>query len=91
MEARISVRVTPRAARNQAVAYANSLLILRLTAPPVDGAANDACCAYVAELVGVAKSLVSVAAGGHSRNKVVAIDGVSLDEVERRLAAALTA
>jgi uncharacterized protein YggU (UPF0235/DUF167 family) len=89
VEARVSVRVTPRAARNEAVAFADSLLTLRLTAPPVDGAANEACCEYVAELLGVAKSLVSVAAGGHSRNKVVAITGLSSDEVSRRLTAAV--
>jgi uncharacterized protein YggU (UPF0235/DUF167 family) len=88
-QSRISVRVTPRAARNEAVAYENSLLTLRLTAPPVEGAANEACCTYIAALLGVAKSLVTVASGGRSRNKIIAVAGLSPDAIADRLTAAL--
>ncbi|MGO8672131.1 MAG: DUF167 domain-containing protein [Capsulimonadaceae bacterium] len=81
LSARLSIRVTPRASRNQATAYSDGVLHLRLTAPPVDGAANAACCAFVAEMFDVPKSSVWVVSGAHSRTKVVEIEGVDANLV----------
>ena len=81
----LHVRVTPRASRNEALRYAEGVLHLRLTAPPAEGAANAACCAFVAGLLGVAKSSVSVKAGFKSREKTPVISGVTLDQVRARL------
>jgi len=58
---------------------------LRLAAPPVDGKANDECVAFFAELAGVPKSRVRIISGLTSRTKVVEIDGVAQEEMERRL------
>ena len=83
---RLSVRVTPRASANAVTGYANGVLAIRLTAPPVEGAANSACCAYVADLLSIAKSRVSVAQGAKSRDKVLSITAMSLEELQRVLA-----
>jgi uncharacterized protein YggU (UPF0235/DUF167 family) len=84
--ARLSVRLTPRASTNTILRYAGGVLFLRLTAPPVEGAANAACCRYVADLLGIAPSLVSVQAGHKSRDKVLAIEGLTSNALESALA-----
>ena len=71
----LRVRVTPRSSRNEIIRYEDGILHIRLTAPPVDGAANEACCELVAQLVGVPKSRVSVVKGQTSREKTLAIEG----------------
>ena len=82
---RLSVRVTPRASRTEVVSYAEGVLHVRLAAPPVEGAANAACCAFVAELLGLRASQVTVVAGQRSREKVLATESLSADAVEARL------
>jgi len=89
--AKLSVRVTPRASTNAATGYVDGLLTIRLTAPPVEGAANEACCAFVAGLLGVGKSQVSVSGGAHNRNKVLAIRGLTPSQVQEALASAFPA
>ena len=81
----LSVRVTPRAARSEVLRFEAGVLHLRLTAPPVAGAANVACCAFVAGLLGVAKSAVSVQSGHRSREKVLAIESRTREQVRQRL------
>lgn len=85
---KLDVRVTPRASTNAMTGYVDGVLSLRLTAPPVEGAANEACCAFVAGLLGVSKSQVTVAGGTKSRNKVLSITGMSSEQVSARLASA---
>jgi uncharacterized protein (TIGR00251 family) len=58
---------------------------LQLAAPPVDGKANQECIAFLAELAGVAKSRVRIVSGLASRMKVVEIDGITQQEMERRM------
>jgi uncharacterized protein len=58
---------------------------LQLAAPPVDGKANEACVAFLAEVAGVAKSRVRIVTGLTSRMKVVEIEGIGQEEMERRL------
>ena len=48
LQTRLSVRLTPRASSNAVLRYEDGVLFLRLTAPLIEGAANAACCAYVA-------------------------------------------
>jgi uncharacterized protein (TIGR00251 family) len=56
-------------------------VVIRVTAPPVDGKANEALCRFVAKRVGVAPSMVSVVRGQTARDKVVRIEGTSDDAV----------
>ena len=81
----LHVRVMPRASRNQVLRYEAGVLHLRLTAPPVAGAANAACCAFVASLLGVPKSGVSVTTGFQSREKTLAIESLSPEQGRQQL------
>ncbi|ABO49256.1 protein of unknown function DUF167 [Desulforamulus reducens MI-1] len=73
----VKVRVQPRASKNSLAGEMEGALKVRLTAPPVDGAANEACCKFFGELFGVAKSKVEIIAGHTGRNKLVHIQGVT--------------
>ena len=75
--ARLRVRVTPRAARDEIAGVRDDgVLAVRLTAPPVDGKANAALCAFLAGRLGVPKSRVRVARGASARVKTVEVDGL---------------
>ena len=60
-------------------------IVIRVTAPPVDGKANAALCAFVARAAGVPPSRVSVVRGAASRDKVVRVDGADADAVRAAL------
>jgi hypothetical protein len=82
---RLKVRVTPRSSRNQVVGWQEDVLRIKLTAPPVEGAANRACIEFLAELLGVSKSQITLVSGAASREKAFEIEGISPNEVRRRL------
>ena len=84
-----AVRVQPRAKKNAVVGEMADALKLALTAPPVEGKANDACIAFLAELLAVPRSSITIAAGETSRNKVIRVSGVSAVTVEGRLRGAM--
>ncbi len=65
----LSVRVQPKASRNAIQGVHGEALKIALTAPPVDGAANKACIAFMAKKLGVAKSAVAILSGQTSRSK----------------------
>lgn len=81
----VAVRVTPRARRN-AIALEGDTLRVWLTAPPVDGAANAALLALLAERLGIPKRAVTLVHGETAREKVVAIAGISAETLRQRLA-----
>lgn len=87
-EALIAVRVAPRASREGIMGWRDSVLAMRVTAPPEGGKANAAVCKLVAGAVGVPKSAVSVARGTAARTKFVRIEGLGQAEAEASLAAA---
>ncbi|MEX2374535.1 MAG: DUF167 domain-containing protein [Dehalococcoidia bacterium] len=73
--ARITVRLTPRASRDEIVGERDGVLLVRVTAPPVDGAANDALVRILAKALRVSRGSISIVSGATSRTKVVEIDG----------------
>ncbi len=79
------VKVHPRAKKNAITGVVGDALKLALTAPPVEGRANEACIAFLAEVLNVPRSSVTIAAGETSRNKVIRIAGVSAAQLEDRL------
>jgi uncharacterized protein len=83
----LTVRLTPRAARERLAPGPDGGLVARVTAPPVDGAANDALCRLVAKAAGVAPSRVRVVRGQRAREKVVRVDGVDEATVRARIGA----
>ena len=84
-QATLSVRVQPRASRNEVAGLVGETLKIRLTAPPVEGEANDACLAFLAKLLDLAPSRLAITQGERSRNKVVRITGLTQTEVSARL------
>ena len=80
---RISVRVIPRSNRNS-IEWTSSGLRVRLTAPPVDGAANDALVSLLAERLGIAKRDISVVHGATSRQKIVEVRGMTAEVLEQK-------
>jgi uncharacterized protein (TIGR00251 family) len=82
---RIKVRVQPRARQNAIEGVIGDALKVRLAAPPVDGKANTALIALLAQTFGVARSAVWIAGGEGSRDKVVAIKGVSIAQARHVL------
>lgn len=83
--ATFQVRVQPRAKKNAVVGEVGEALKLALSAPPIEGRANQACIAFLAELLNVPRASVTIAAGQSSRNKVIRVAGVSAAQVEARL------
>lgn len=82
----ISVRVTVRAPRTRVKGRYGDAVKIALTAPPVEGAANDELRRFIADLLGVRAADVRLLAGERNRDKVVAVTGVTIDTVAARLA-----
>lgn len=83
---RVEIRVVPRASRDELAGFDDAgRLRVRLTAPPVEGAANRALIKLLAKSLGVSKSAVTIVKGETSRNKLVEIDGLSEDAVRGAL------
>ncbi|MGC2183782.1 MAG: DUF167 domain-containing protein [Terriglobales bacterium] len=80
-----AVKVHPRARKNAIAGELGEALKLSLTAPPVEGKANAACIEFLANLLKVPRSSVTIASGLGSRRKVIRVSGVSADEVRKRL------
>jgi len=81
-----SVKVHPRARKNALTGTIGDALKLALTAPPVEGRANQAVIEFFADLFEIPRSSVTIASGETSRNKVVRVAGLGRKLVERRLA-----
>ena len=78
--------MVPRAARDEVVGWDTGVLRVRVTAPPVEGQANRAVMAVIARALGIRPSAVSVVRGERGRDKTIRIEGMTGDEVARRLA-----
>ncbi|HEY2170820.1 MAG TPA: DUF167 domain-containing protein [Candidatus Angelobacter sp.] len=85
-----SIKVHPRARKNAITGTVGDALKLALTAPPVEGRANQAVIEFFADLFAIPRSSVTIASGETSRNKVVRISGLSRGSVEQRLSAVLS-
>jgi uncharacterized protein (TIGR00251 family) len=79
------VKVHPRAKKNAITGEVGDALKLALTAPPVEGRANQACIAFFAEILNVPRSSVTIAAGDSNRNKVIRVRGLSAAQIEAKL------
>ena len=83
---RLRVRLTPRASREQVTLKPDGTLVVRVSAPPVDGRANAALERAVADALRVAPSRVTLVRGVRSRDKLVQVDGLDAGAVRERLA-----
>lgn len=75
------IYVQPKASRNEVCGICGNELKLRLTSPPVEGSANRMCTEYLAKLLGVAKSKITIVRGEKSRHKTVKAVNVKKDDL----------
>jgi uncharacterized protein len=81
----LKVRVQPRAKRDAIVDERDGVLRVSVAAAPVEGQANMALCKLIAKRAGIARGRVSVVRGERSREKVVRVEGLTMDELRRAL------
>ncbi len=84
--ATFQVKVQPRAKKDAIIGEVGDALKLALTAPAIEGRANEACIAFLAKLLNVPRSSVTIAAGLSSRNKVVRVAGMAAEQIREWLA-----
>jgi uncharacterized protein (TIGR00251 family) len=81
----LAVKLLPRAARNEIGPALGNEIKIKVTAPPVEGAANEALIRFLAEMLGCPRSAVQIVRGQTSRHKTVAIAGLGAAEALARL------
>jgi len=81
----VNIRLQPRARRDEVVGERGAAIVVRVTAPPVDGKANAALCMFLARSVEIPPSRVTVVRGHTSRDKVVRLEGVTPEAVRAAL------
>ena len=81
----LRVRVQPRASRSEIVGERAGELVVRVTAPPAGGRANDAVRKLLAKRLGVAPSRISIGSGQNARSKLIRVEGVETSALRRRL------
>ena len=81
----IAVRLQPRARGDEIVGEREGAVVVRVSAPPAEGRANEALCRLIARRARVGRRSVSIVRGERSREKRVRVEGVSLDELRRAL------
>lgn len=82
---RLEIRLKPHANSDRISLGPTGLLAIAVTSPPVDDRANEHMVRIISDRLGVAKSRIAILKGGHSRNKVVQIDGITKEEIITRL------
>jgi len=81
MRVELSVRVSPRARKTECAGFRDDVLVVRVAAPPVEGAANEALIEFLASALQVPRRAVQILGGERGRRKRVAIDGVTTEQI----------
>ena len=81
----LAIRVQPRAKRTEVAGERGGAVVIRVSAPPVDGRANAAVTRLIAERLSVPRSAVEIVRGHGSRDKQVRVDGMSADQIRAAL------
>ena len=87
----LKIHLLPRASRDEICGLHGDAIKIRVTAPPVEGKANQALQRFIAEKLNLSSSQVEIIAGQHSREKLLQITGISRAEVEKALGILLPA
>ena len=82
---RVTIKVTPGAPRDEMAGTHGAAIRVKLRAPPVDGKANSALLAFLADRLELHASALRIVSGETARLKIVAISGLAIDEVRNRL------
>jgi uncharacterized protein (TIGR00251 family) len=86
-EVKISLRIQPGASRNEVAGFTSGVWKIKIAAPPVEGKANKELTLYLSEVLNIARSRIAIVRGETGRDKVVAVYGLTADEIEKRLSA----
>ena len=86
----LQLRVHPNARRNEVTGFTDAVLQVKIAAPPVKGKANRELVAFLSKTLGVSQGSLTIIRGHTSRNKVIAIDGLSQEDIIKRLTAKLS-
>ena len=81
----LAVKLQPRASTNEIIGAASTELRVRVTAPPVDSAANEALMRFLAELLGCGRNRVELVRGRTARHKLIKLHGFTLEEASMKL------
>jgi uncharacterized protein (TIGR00251 family) len=81
----LAVRVQPRSSKEEVAGVSEGVVRIRLTAPPVEGKANEALLKFLSKKLGIPKGRLELVAGDHGRNKLVRVHGLAGEEVRARL------
>jgi uncharacterized protein len=87
----VSLLIQPRASKNELVGILNGNLKVRLTSPPVDGAANSLCIDFFAKILKTPRSRIQIVAGAASRHKRLGVEGVSPEEFRTAITRSISA
>lgn len=79
------IHVNPHASRTGIAGVADGMLKVKVTAPPVEGAANEACIALLAKKLGLRKNQMTIAAGAHGRKKTILATDISKADLEQSI------
>lgn len=82
---KLAIKAIPNAPRNAVAGWLGDALKVKVHAPALEGRANDELCEFISDTLGLPRRAVTVAMGDKSRQKLLLIDGLTLDEVRRRL------
>ena len=83
----LEIRVIPRSSRTRVDGRRGDAILIRLNAPPVDGAANDALIAFLSDVLDVPRRSIAIVSGQTSRDKRVRVEGIDTDAAITRLLA----
>jgi uncharacterized protein (TIGR00251 family) len=87
----LRLNIQPRASKNEIIGiHGETALKIRLTSPPVEGAANSACIEFLANILEIKKSQIEITSGQKSRIKKLKITGISLEEAGSKIFKYLT-
>jgi hypothetical protein len=80
-----AAKLHPRAKKNAFTGEIGGALKIAVTAPPVEGRANDACIEFLADTLKVSRTAITIVSGATSRAKVIRVAGLSKEELQKRL------
>ena len=80
----LKVHVTPRGSKNEVIGFRGDILCVKITAPPVDGAANSALIKFLADYLGIRKNQIALISGEKSREKSFEIIGMTMEDIKNR-------
>jgi uncharacterized protein (TIGR00251 family) len=81
----LEIRLAPRSSRCEIAGIQDGSLKMKITAPPVEGKANEECIRFLSDLLRIRKSAISIIAGEKSKNKTVLVTGMTAQEIEKIL------